>query len=292
METNNDLWKALAAPFPAEDIEWRVQQSGVKNSKGWAMVLAYVTNRAIQQRLDDVFSPAGWKNEYSKAPDDGVLCGISIRVSRGNSDRVTVSVDGEPVEYAEAYEWVTKYDGAENTALEAVKGGLSGAMKRAAVQWGIGRYLYQLESTFVEVSTSKTNEATNYVNIKDKDHKSLMTGYWGAPKLPAWALPKLAAEKLAPPDIPPGDAKDAEPPTSAKPGLIKPESMKTLKAKLAASGQTGVKATEFVQFLLGKDKPESESEVQELLAALETGREVDDYLAEDQADKWSSGTQA
>ncbi|MET3349003.1 UNVERIFIED_ORG: hypothetical protein ABID57_000672 [Arthrobacter sp. UYEF1] len=177
-------WKKLSAPFPAEDIEWRVQQSGVKNGKGWALVLAYVTNRAIQQRLDDVVSPANWKNEYSKAPDDGVLCGISIRVK---GDTVTGGGGDEAIQYNA--EWVTKFDGAENTQVEAVKGGLSGAMKRAAVQWGVGRYLYQLESNFVSVE----DNGDNYINIKYQETKGgadkYLKGYWSAPKLPEWALP-------------------------------------------------------------------------------------------------------
>ncbi|ELN7608627.1 recombinase, partial [Salmonella enterica] len=43
------------APFNPEDIEWRIQQSGkTRDGKVWAMVLAYVTNRAIMKRLDDV----------------------------------------------------------------------------------------------------------------------------------------------------------------------------------------------------------------------------------------------
>ncbi|EPF6937558.1 Rad52/Rad22 family DNA repair protein, partial [Salmonella enterica subsp. enterica serovar Typhimurium] len=38
----------LDEPFAAEDIEWRIQQSGkTRDGKLWAMVLAYVTNRAI-----------------------------------------------------------------------------------------------------------------------------------------------------------------------------------------------------------------------------------------------------
>ena len=41
--------KDLNEPFPVEDIEWRIQQSGDKNGKPWAMVLAYVTNRAIME---------------------------------------------------------------------------------------------------------------------------------------------------------------------------------------------------------------------------------------------------
>lgn len=166
----------LRAPFPASDIEWRVQQSGVKNGKGWAMVLAYVTNRAIQQRLDDVVGPENWRNEFSKAPDDGVLCGIGIRV--------------KAIKLPTNSEWITKYDGAENTQVEAVKGGLSGAMKRAAVQWGIGRYLYNLETKFVQVVEKGENRIT--CQNKDSNGKPIgeaVKGYWNAPTLPDWALP-------------------------------------------------------------------------------------------------------
>ncbi|MFT9495762.1 MULTISPECIES: Rad52/Rad22 family DNA repair protein [Bacillota] len=153
----------LQAPFPSKDIEWRVSHSGIKNGKKWAMVLAYVTNRAIQNRLDEVFGPAGWKNSY-KDFKDGILCTISC------------FIDGE---------WVEKSDGAEQTEIESLKGGLSGAMKRAAVQWGIGRYLYKLESMFVEVFDDKRDGA-----IRINDKKNNVYGYWLPPKLPIWALPE------------------------------------------------------------------------------------------------------
>jgi hypothetical protein len=110
--------------------------AGGKNNNGiWAKVLAYVTNRAIMKRLDEVCGKAGWRNEYRDIPNNGgVECGISIKV------------EGE---------WITKWDAAENTQVEAVKGGRSGAMKRAAVQWGIGRYLYNLEEGFAVVSATR-----------------------------------------------------------------------------------------------------------------------------------------
>ena len=38
--------------------------------------------------------------------------------------------------------WVTKSDGAEDSTIEAVKGAYSDSFKRAAVKWGIARYLY------------------------------------------------------------------------------------------------------------------------------------------------------
>ena len=123
----------LADPFPPSDVEWKPGATTRDKSKGLAM--AYLTSRAVQQRFDDVCGPGDWRNEFTAGPDGGVLCGISVRVERE---------DGTA-------EWVTKWDGADNSQVEAVKGGLSGATKRAAVQWGVGRYLYDLPATWVRL---------------------------------------------------------------------------------------------------------------------------------------------
>lgn len=153
--------------FPANDIEWRLQQAGIKKDGSiWAKCLAYVTNRAIQTRLDEVCGPENWKNEYTKAPDGGVLCGISIKIGD---------------------EWVTKWDGAENTDIEGVKGGLSGSMKRAAVQWGIGRYLYNLEEGWAQIADN------GKFSGKTKDGKWFN---WNPPALPSWALPQASEQEL------------------------------------------------------------------------------------------------
>ena len=123
----------LADPFPADDVEWKPGATTRDKTKGLAM--AYLTSRAVQQRFDDVCGPADWRNEFAPGPDGGVLCGISVFVERENGPS----------------EWVTKWDGADNSQVEAVKGGLSGATKRAAVQWGVGRYLYDLPATWVRL---------------------------------------------------------------------------------------------------------------------------------------------
>jgi hypothetical protein len=107
--------------FAPGDIEWKPLRY-TKDRKR-AMAAPYITNRAIMDRLDEVCGPENWRNEFRQGPDGGVLCGISLRLGS---------------------EWVTKWDGASNTEIEAVKGGLSSSMRRAAVQWGIGRYLYRL----------------------------------------------------------------------------------------------------------------------------------------------------
>ena len=159
-----DLTK-LREPFSGEDIEWRVQSSGKKGDKIWALVLAYVTNRAIQDRLDSVCGPENWQNEFAVAPGGGVLCGISIRCEHG---------------------WVTKWDGADNTDIEAVKGGLSGAMKRAGSQWNIGRYLYKLPTGWAVINQngSRSNKLKDNTWFK-----------WDPPELPSWALPEKTEEQ-------------------------------------------------------------------------------------------------
>lgn len=114
--------------FNPDEIEVRVGATNKDKTKGIA--LFYITNRAIQNRLDEVCGKGNWRNDFAAWKDKAQLCGISILV------------DGQ---------WVTKWDGAEDTQTEPVKGGLSGAMKRAGAQWGIGRYLYDIPNTWHEI---------------------------------------------------------------------------------------------------------------------------------------------
>jgi hypothetical protein len=53
------------------------------------------------------------------------------------------------------------------------------------------------------------------------------------------------------------------------PGLINPNSQVRMRELLSEKNLTGAKATEFAQFIIGKDKPDSEAEVQQLIEALE-----------------------
>lgn len=184
-----EIARELSKPFPWYDIEWRVARSWVKKNteKCYVHILAYLTNRAFMQRLDDVVGMENWKNEFKEGPCGGVLCGLSLRING---------------------EWVTKWDGAENTEFEAVKGGLSDAMKRAGVQWGIGRYLYNLPKAIVNV----LDNGERWIN----DTKSGVKGYWTPPELPAWALPEgsgnphVAYQEPKPVNAPVSDADEPD----------------------------------------------------------------------------------
>jgi len=115
----------LKKPMQPNEIEWRIQSA--RNGK--TIVVPYLQNRAVMDRFDLAFSPDGWKNEFREWREKGVLCGLSVLC------------DGQ---------WVTKYDGADETQIESTKGGFSDSMKRAAVQWGLGRDLYKYPRVFIE----------------------------------------------------------------------------------------------------------------------------------------------
>lgn len=129
----------LSAPFPPEAIHWRAQQVFERNGAYQALALAYINARDVMDRLDDVMGPAGWSTYYEETATGRVLCKLSLRVED---------------------EWITKTDGAGNTDVEAEKGGISDALKRAAVSWGIGRYLYNLGNVYAPCEAYDTGRKT------------------------------------------------------------------------------------------------------------------------------------
>ena len=106
--------RELKRPFPVNKLRWR---KGQGNSGD----LVYITARDAMDRLDDVFGVGGWSDTYEWL-GDRLMCKISCNMNGTG--------------------WVTKSDGAEDSTIEAVKGAYSDSFKRAAVKWGIARYLY------------------------------------------------------------------------------------------------------------------------------------------------------
>lgn len=133
----------LAAPFDPEKISWRVGSTTADKKKG--MALAYVDARDVMARLDEVCGPGGWQCRYPHAGQKTV-CEIGINLTANDWQSVShAAID--PI----GVQWVWKSDGAGDTDFEADKGALSDAFKRAAVRWGIGRYLYDMAAPWVAI---------------------------------------------------------------------------------------------------------------------------------------------
>lgn len=149
--TPTEIQNALKRPFHPSKVSWRVGATDAKRNQGRAtkgIALAYIDARDVMKRLDTVMG-FDWQNKYSLADSGLLVCDVGIKI------------EGE---------WIWRSNGAGDTQVEAVKGKSSDAFKRAAVMWGIGRYLYSLPNTWV-----------------DLDDRGKIRQ---VPKLPVWATPE------------------------------------------------------------------------------------------------------
>lgn len=126
--------QALAAPFDPAEVKFKPQSV----SGNRALAVPFVDARVIQDRLDEVLGVMGWQDSYECLPDGAVLCRLRIRLGA---------------------EWITKEDvGGQSEQPDEGdrrKAAFSDALKRAAVKFGIGRYLYRLKPQWVDYDPQK-----------------------------------------------------------------------------------------------------------------------------------------
>lgn len=132
-------FNALKAPFDPSLISWRVgatdkkKQEREKNDRNakptCGIALAYIDARDVMDRFDEVCGVGGWQIKYSHA-NGKTIADIGVKVGD---------------------EWIWKANGAGDTQVEAEKGAISDAMKRAAVVWGVGRYLYDVDYVWADL---------------------------------------------------------------------------------------------------------------------------------------------
>jgi len=134
------IWEKLAEPFNPETVHFRVGATNADKTKG--MALAYVDARDVMDRLDEVCGPDGWQSKFSEV-NKAVCCSIGIRCPE--------MFDDNDIDIIAESNWVWKSDGAGQTSYEGEKGQFSDAFKRAAVQHGIGRYLYSAGTPWVGI---------------------------------------------------------------------------------------------------------------------------------------------
>src|ERR1041384_4599761 len=160
---NIDKVKAFVAelevPFSPALIEWRVGKVSEDRSRG--QVIPYADQRAYTDRLNELFTPAGWTRKYT------VHTSATFERSRDNkvAAKVFVTCDltihGIGSHSATGEEWTDNENA--GTSAEAQ------AFKRACSCFGLGRYLYDLGGNWVDLDERKQPLSR--------------------PQLPDWALP-------------------------------------------------------------------------------------------------------
>lgn len=137
MTDMNQKMKTLQSPFRANEVQWRKGRVNADNSK--AQALPCITVRSVQERLDEALGCGNWANRYVEVVANGQLLAVRCALS--------VNVDGVWVEKEDACPVEPK----ESLTVNDIKTAYSDALKRAAVQWGVGRYLYKYPPVWAEL---------------------------------------------------------------------------------------------------------------------------------------------
>lgn len=122
-----EIVQALREPIP---YQWRVQS---KTKTGKLMCSAYVDARDVMNRLDEV---CVWEVSYAHVADT-IMATIRIHTETETFERA---------DFGQRIETNTEdqmYD-------QAIKSASSDAFKRAAVAWGVGRFLYDMDMVWID----------------------------------------------------------------------------------------------------------------------------------------------
>lgn len=138
-------------------FKWRVQSA----NKYGAKCVAYIDARQVQDLLDEVVGAENWQCKYSEHKNN-LFCSIGI-----------LQEDCDV--------WVWKSDCGTESNVEKEKGEASDAFKRAAVMWGVGRFLYskkiitlpviEVNGKFYPYSEKQKKivyDVTDWCNLKSK----------------------------------------------------------------------------------------------------------------------------
>ena len=152
----DEIKRQLAAPFHSYYVGWKAQATS--KDKARALAVPYIDARTVMDRLDQAVGPGNWSDAYRL-------------ISAGNGEfaiECTLSIFAVPKS-----DVGTADEADDGSQASLSKSAYSDALKRAAVKWGIGRYLYRVDRQWVNYDAARKQLAET-------------------PELPYWALPREA----------------------------------------------------------------------------------------------------
>lgn len=153
-----EVFEELKKPFEAKEIFWKKGKKLEHPAR--IQAIPYLHFKNVQNRLDNVLSPIGWKVEYEEVFSATRIIAVKCKLSLWDQEKNM---------------WISKENAApletsQEIEILHIRAVYGDALVRAASMWGIGLYLYFYQPTFIEVD--------EFDNFKSK------------PSLPAEFLPK------------------------------------------------------------------------------------------------------
>src|SRR6266566_8320593 len=178
-ERLQNIRELLSEPFDPGEIKWRVTATSTRQGKHGphkrGQLVAYADQRAYTDRLNEVFGEWGWTRSY-----DVQVAQNFERRAHGEKNRTAaaakvvvvskVTLHGLGSHTGVGEEWADDQNAATRAEAQA--------FKRACACFGLGRYLYDLDTVWVDL---------------DQYNRPVRS-----PNLPEWALPNYAKRNTQP----------------------------------------------------------------------------------------------
>ena len=129
--------------------KWKIQS--FNKAKTRATCVAYVDARDVMDLLDKAVGIDGWSDSYRRESNGRLICRLELNMG----------VKG----------WIGKEDTGTESESEGEKGEFSDAFKRAAVKWGVGRFLYDLDVKYLDVEVNGDFKEYYYDGEKVNQYK-------------------------------------------------------------------------------------------------------------------------
>ena len=140
--TTDEIKALLELPFRAAEITWRVLGDG-ERAEGEARIIPYAYREAYMRRLDALFGPGGWTQSFSMTTVSNIQRSKKVNKAYAmiTTGKIlvtsTITIEGFGTRSSTGEGWADDENGTTRAQAQA--------FRRACAEFGLGRYLRELE---------------------------------------------------------------------------------------------------------------------------------------------------
>jgi hypothetical protein len=140
--TTEEIKTLLELPFRAAEITWRVLGDG-ERAEGEARIIPYAYRAAYMRRLDILFGPGGWTQSFSMTTVSNIQRSKKVNKAYAmiTTGKIlvtsTITIEGFGTRSSTGEGWADDENGTTRAQAQA--------FRRACAEFGLGRYLRELE---------------------------------------------------------------------------------------------------------------------------------------------------
>lgn len=195
--TPEEIYNKLREPIDIKYVSWKI--NSYNKSKTKAQITFHIDARVVQHLLNSVVGLDGWRFSYTESGDGSIHGKLGIWFDTGTDGELSRLVEREDVGYT-------------NGTSEPLKDAVSDALKRCAVHFGVGHFLYAMPMLWIDLTEEGqkylTQEQDAYIANWLKTRLEAMNGKKTVSKEPVETVEAIKEEPAS--SVLEGDLKDGD----------------------------------------------------------------------------------